>query len=140
MPDATIYCKTPEFRLGALADGKFKIFEAHTNPLAKIGEDLIDIRGKVTSIDVLSEEDATTVLGTIDEERAVGKFVDLVLGSPVDQEHRSHVEGNRCYLGFRLADGTSVVRSFWVDSGHIWPGIMTNSAVTSIMREEALPC
>ena len=37
------------------------LFEADTNPLATTGEDLLDIRGKVTAIDILSEEDAKTV-------------------------------------------------------------------------------
>lgn len=130
----------PEFRLGALVDGRVKIFEADVNPLAETDEDLIGIRGKVTSIDILSEEDATTVLGTIDKERAVGDFVEVVLGSPVDQERLGHDEGIRCFLGFRLADGTSVVRAFWVDSGQLWPGIMTDSSVALLVREEALPC
>ena len=62
------------------------LFEADTNPLATTGEDLLDIRGKVTAIDILSEEDAKTVLGTIDGERPVERFTELVLESPVDQE------------------------------------------------------
>ena len=62
------------------------LFEADTNPLATTGEDLLDIRGKVTAIDILSEEDAKTVLGTIDGERPVERFAELVLESPVDQE------------------------------------------------------
>ena len=62
------------------------LFEADTNPLATTGEDLLDIRGKVTAIDILSEEDAKTVLGTIDGERHVERFAELVLESPVDQE------------------------------------------------------
>ena len=62
------------------------LFEADTNPLATTGEDLLDIRGKVTAIDILSEEDAKTVVGTIDGERPVERFAELVLESPVDQE------------------------------------------------------
>ena len=62
------------------------LFEADTNPLATTGEDLLSIRGKVTAIAILSEEDAKTVLGTIDGERPVERFAELVLESPVDQE------------------------------------------------------
>ena len=40
-------------------DGRLALLEADTNPLAKGGEDLLDIRGKVTTIDILSEEDRT---------------------------------------------------------------------------------
>ncbi len=105
------------------------LFEADTNPLATTGEDLLDIRGKVTAIDILSEEDAKTVLGTIDGERPVERFAELVLESPVDQEWWDH-DGPRYFLGFWLADGTSVVRSFWLESGELSRGIMTDSIVT----------
>ncbi len=69
-----------------MEEGRVTLFEADTNPLATTGEDLLDIRGKVTAIDILSEEDAKTVLGTIDGERPVERFAELVLESPVDQE------------------------------------------------------
>ena len=119
----------PEFRLATLEEGRVTLFEADTNPLATTGEDLLDIRGKVTAIDILSEEDAKTVLGTIDGERPVERFAELVLESPVDQEWWDH-DGPRYFLGFWLADGTSVVRSFWLESGEISRGIMTDPAAT----------
>ncbi len=128
---------SPEFRLATLQDGETTLFEADTNPAAKIGEDLLDIRGKVTAIDILSPQDARTVLGTIDDERVVERFVETVLGSPVDQESRDR--GRPPYsVGFRLADGTSVVRSFWLESGELWRGIMTDPIVAS-MVSSALP-
>ena len=128
---------SPSFRLGTLEDGRATLYEADTNPLARTGEDLLDIRGKVKSIDILSEEDARTVLGTIDEEQTVERFVDIVLGSPVDQENRDH-DGPRYFVGLRLADGTSVVRAFWLDSGELSRGIMTDPMAASIVSS-ALP-
>ena len=122
----------PEFRLATLEEGRVTLFDADTNPLAKTGEDLLDIRGKVAAVDVLSEEDARTVFGTIDEESQVKRFVEMVLQSPVDQAHRDH-EGPRYFLGFRLADGTSVVRSFWLESGELSRGIMTDPFVASMV-------
>ena len=121
----------PEFRLATLEEGRVTLFEADTNPLATAGEDLLGIRGKVTAVRIFSTDYARTVLGTIDEESQVERFVELVLQSPVDQEHRDH-EGLRYFLGFRLADGTSVVRSFWLESGELWRGIMTDPIVASI--------
>ena len=125
----------PEFRLGTLVGDSVTLFEADTNPLAKIGEDLLDLRGKVTTIDILSEEDATTVLATLDEEPYVERFVEMVLGSPVDQGNRDH-DGARYFLGFRLADGTSVVRAFWLESGELSRGIMTDPVVTLFVWSE----
>ena len=131
---------SPEFRLAALEDGTPRLFEADTNPLATTGEDLLDIRGKVTAIDISAknsikvlgtkvENGEDVVLGKIEEERAVERFVELVLESPIDQGRRDH-EGPRYFLYFRLADGTSVVRAFWLESGELSRGVMTDPAIT----------
>ena len=132
---------SPEFRLAALEDGTPRLFEADTHPEAESGEALLDIRGKVTSIDVLSTKNSIKVLGTkvengedvvlgkIEEERAIERFVEMVLDSPVDQGNRDR-EGPRYFLDFRQADGTSVVRAFWLESGEISRGIMTDPAAT----------
>ena len=128
---------SPKFRLGTMEGDRASLYEAHSNPLAKTGGDLLDIQGKVTSIDILSEEDATTVLGTIDEGQTIERFVEMVLGSAVDQGSRDR-EGPRYFLGFRLADGTSVVRSFWLETGELWRGIMTDPMTASIVSS-ALP-
>ena len=117
-----------KFRLATVEGGEVTIDEADTNPQAKFGEDLLDIREKVTAIDILSEEDGTTVLGKIDDESSISRFVEAVLASPVDQESRDR-EGKRYFLGFQLADGTSLVRSFWTESGLLSRGIMTDPAV-----------
>lgn len=119
----------PEFRLATIEGGKPTLYEADTNPSARIGEDLLDIRGKVTAIDILSEEDARTVLSTIDDQHVIGNFVDRVLDAPVNQQNRDR-DGPRFFLGFRLADGTSVVRAYWLESGELSRGIMTEPVVT----------
>ena len=145
---------SPEFRLAALEDGTPRLFEADTHPEAESGEALLDIRGKVTSIDVLSTKNSIKVLGTkvengedvvlgkIEEERAIERFVEMVLDSPVDQGRRDR-EGPRYFLYFRLADGTSVVRAFWLESGELSRGIMTDAVVTlsvwSALGEEHRP-
>ena len=122
----------PSFRLATVEDSEVTIYEVGTNPQAKIGEDLLDIRDKVKAIDILSEEDSTTVLGAIAEESAVGQFVEAVLASPVDQDRDR--DGERYFLGFRLADGTSVVRGFWMEPGLLSRGIVTGPAVSTLVR------
>ena len=120
---------SPEFRLGTSEDGRPILYEADTNPFAKTGGDLLDIRGKVTTIDILNDDHPMTVAGTIDDEQAVEGFVETVLEAPVNQSSRDH-DGPRYFLGFRLADGTSVVRSFWLETGELSRGIMTDPVVT----------
>ena len=120
---------SPEFRLATIEGDSPTLYEAGTNPSAKFGEDLLDIRGKVTAIDILNDDDQMTVLATINEEPAVRRFVDAALEAPVNQQHRDH-DGPRYFVGFRLADGTSVVRAFWLESGELSRGIMTDPTLT----------
>ena len=127
----------PEFRLGTLEEGRATLYEADTNPFAKTGEDLLDIRGKVTAIDILNDDHPMTVAGTIDDEQTIEELVDLVLGSPVNQGSRDH-DGPRYFLGIRLADGTSVVRAFWLETGELSRGIIGGPTVAS-MVSNALP-
>ena len=120
---------SPEFRLAMLKQGRATLYEADTNPHAKTGGDLLDIGGKVTAIDILNDDDEMTVLGTIVDEHTIERFVGMVLEAPVNQKGRDH-DGPRYFLGIRLADGTSVVRSFWLETGELSRGIMTDPVVT----------
>ena len=45
----------------------------------------------------------------------------MLLAAPVDQGNLDH-EGPRYFLGIRLADGTSVVRAYWLGVGGTLPG------------------
>ena len=120
---------SPHFRLATLEEGKATLYEADTNPFAKTGGDLLDIRGKVTAIDILNDDEAMTILGTMDDEGTIERFVSLVLEAPVNQNSRDR-DGPRYFLGFRLADGTSVVRAFWLETGELSRGILTDPVVT----------
>ena len=123
---------SPEFRLGTLEEGRASLYEADTNPLAKTGGDLLDIRGKVAAIDILEDDDDMTVLATMDEERTIERFVEMVLGAPVDQGSRDH-GGPRYFLGIRLADETAAVRAFWLETGELSRGIMAGPMAASIV-------
>ena len=90
---------------------------------------MLDIRGRVTAIDILSSKDGRTVLGAIDGDRAIERLVNMVLESPVNQGNRDH-EGPRYVLSFRLVDGTWAARLFWLESGELSRGVMTDPSVT----------
>ena len=128
---------SPEFRLGTVVEGRVFLYEADTNPSAETGQDLLDIRGKVRAIDILGYDDALTVLGAIDEGRMVQRFIEMVLESPVDQESLDR-EGPRYFLALRLADGTSVLRTYRLETGELSRGIMTHPVVT-LSVWQALP-
>ena len=123
-----------------MEDGRPTLYEADINPSAKTGGDLLDIRGKVTAIDIIN--DHKTILGTIDDEETIERLVALVLEAPVNQRSRDH-DGPNYFLGIRLVDGTSVVRAFWLETGELSRGIMTDPAVTlsvwRVILNEHLP-
>ena len=121
-----------QFRLGTVEDGRVILYEADTNPHAETGADLLDVRGKVTAIDILDDDDALTVLNTIENERTILRFVELLLAAPVDQGIRNY-DRQRYFLGLRLADGTSVVRAFWLETGELSRGIFAGPAAVAIV-------
>ena len=114
----------PEFRLATASDGRVTLFEADTNPAAKVGADLLDIRGKVRSIGINDPEDGRTELASIGDPGTVQELVEMVLAAPVDQNRRDH-DGERYFIAFHLEDGTAVTRAFWLGSGELSRGIMT---------------
>ena len=125
---------SPKFRLATLEQGRPTLYEADTNPLARTGEDLLDIRGKVTAIDILNDDNEMSILGTMDDKKAVERFVDMVLEAPVSHSSRDR-DGPRYFLGIRLADGTSVIRAFWLETGELSRGIMTDPEAATIVSD-----
>lgn len=75
----------PIFRLAARQDGRLVLFEADTNPRARLGRDLLDLEGKVRRISVNSRADGTTELGAISDLKQVAGMVRMLLAGPVDQ-------------------------------------------------------
>jgi hypothetical protein len=123
-----------EFRLATLEQGRPTLYEADTNPQARTGEDLLDIRGKVTAIDILNDDDENTLLATMDDGPTIIRFVDMVLEAAINQNDRDR-RGLRYFLRFRLADGTSVVRVFRPETGELSRGIMADPEAASIVAD-----
>ena len=125
---------SPKFRLATLEQGRPTVYEADTNPLARTGEDLLDIRGKVAAIDILDDDDENTLLATIDDRPSITRFIDMALEAPVNQNGRDR-RGPRYFLRLRLADGTSVVRVFRPETGELSRGIMTDPEAATIVSD-----
>src|SRR5260370_18919510 len=77
----------PTFRLTAYVNHNVLLFEADTNPKAKIGADLLDIGGKVNYIGVKRNHDGKTQLAAIKNPKHGAQLFSIVLPPPPHQPH-----------------------------------------------------
>jgi hypothetical protein len=113
----------PSFRLAAWQDGRLTLFEADSNPAARVGGDLLDISGRVQYIGINSEQDGVTELAAIKNGADVDALVGAVIQAPVNQQLTDH-SGTRYFVAFHLKDGTTVVRAYWLGTGELSRGIV----------------
>jgi hypothetical protein len=142
---------TTTFRLAARHDGRLVLYEADSNPAAKIGRDLLDIEGKVVGIAVVSGKDGLTVLGRITDRSRIDDVVRLVLSAPVDQISTPppfspgtplptptvpiQIQNYGVYIAFELADGTTTRRAYDITNGVLHRGIFVAGAFRSAVQE-----
>jgi hypothetical protein len=112
----------PTFRLAARRDGRLVLYEADTNPKAKVGADLLDLAGKVRYIGVNSMSDGHTELAAIRDPGVVLSLIDLVDRAAVDQS-KQPTGAPQYVIDFHMLDGTEVIRTYWPDSGELSRGI-----------------
>jgi len=117
----------PTFRLAAHQDGRLVLFEADTNPRARVGRDLLDLEGKVRRISINSRAHGTTELGVISDPTQVESLVRVLLAGPVDQRVQPAGEQPVWLLAFHLRNGTATVRAYdpaqrRVERGILVPG------------------
>ncbi|HEU4397142.1 MAG TPA: hypothetical protein VFU54_04790 [Actinomycetota bacterium] len=114
----------PTFRLAARQDGQLVVFEADTNPRARVGRDLLDLGGKVRRISINSRADGTTELGAISDPKQVAGMVGMLLAGPVDQRVQPAGERPVRLLAFHLLDGTATVRVYDPGNRRVERGIL----------------
>jgi hypothetical protein len=139
------------FRLAARRDGRLVLYEADSNPAAKVGRDLLDIEGKVVGIALVGGKDGVTILGRITERSRIDDLVRLVLTAPVDQNPPQASSAPRTplptptapierpsygfFVAFQLADGTATERSYDIDSGVLHRGIHVAGAFRAAIQD-----
>ncbi len=112
----------PSFRLAAWQEGRLTVFEADSNPAARVGGDLLDISGKVQYIGINNEQDGVTELGAVKNTDEVNALVAMVVDAPVNQQV-TPPDGQRYFIAFHLDDGMTVVRAYWPAAGELSRGI-----------------
>lgn len=121
------------FRLAAYLNGRLDLYEVDTNPRARVGADLLDIGGKVSAIDIISEQDGSTLLATIGDQAEVRRLVAMVLAAPVNQAIVSS-SGPGYVVNFRLADGTAAARIFTPAQNLLGRGILVPPAFSDAIH------
>lgn len=116
-----------EFRLAAVWKDRIFLYQAWRNPRAKTGADLLAIAGKVRLIDVQRGAPATvaartpTTIASPDDARAL---VDMIVRGPVRRPLPHSMNESRYWLTFWLADGTTLGRPYFVDTGELMGGVV----------------
>ena len=107
------------------------LYEAVSNPGAKVGADLLDIEGRVGSISVTHGEDTEQVLADFDDgPEVVGSLVRRLLDAPARRIDPDHFGLRDTYLViFHLQDGTTAVREDRADTGML--GSSGSTAITT---------
>lgn len=115
----------PKFRVAARRDGQVTLYEADTNPAAKVGSDLLDLEGKVDHIVIRSMVDGSP-LSEIRQPDVVAEMVGAVLTAPVfgpgARGGDATSSENRYGITFVFKDGTATTRTYWPDSHFLWAG------------------
>ena len=116
-----------DFRLAAVWKDRIFLYQAWRNPRARTGRDFFDIGGKVRTIDVERGETASSGAETritIAEATDVEALVSLILHATV-RRPSPHGPGElRYWLTFWLADGTTLGRPYFPESGELLGGVV----------------
>lgn len=126
-----------DFRLAAWEEGAWRIYEISEPADAEIGEDLLDIRGKVEAIHLVEGERGEGILRSVEDPDTVERVVEAVLEAPVlADETRFDRMGNEAplFVRFDLSDGTAVQRAWHVDSGVLAGQLDAPTALTEALQ------
>jgi hypothetical protein len=128
-----------EFRLAAAWRDRLFLYQAWRNPRARVGRELFDIAGRVRAIDVRrgggpgpggGAERPVPIAAPRDVEALLG----MILGGTV-RRPAPRVAGAREYwLTIWLADGTTLGRPFFADSGELMGGLAVPPAFRAIVE------
>ena len=114
----------PDLRVAAVTGSDVTMYEVTWVEGAEVGAELIDLGPAITEIWVNSDDDGERI-EPITDPAIVGELVEQLATASVDLTPRpeSDRDGKRYMIELVRSDGTSSIRSYWIDTGELWPGI-----------------
>jgi hypothetical protein len=126
----------PDLRLAARVDGEWRVYEVVDVPGARTGADLLDLGGDVRGVDLLSGEDGSTVVASVDDPEVVGPLVDAVLSAKAQADPSDDLDSPE-FVRFRLSDGTTVTRAWFRAAGVLSGRLQVGDALSSAFPQRA---
>jgi hypothetical protein len=108
-----------EFRLAAVTGGRIFLYQAWRNPRARVGGALFDLAGKVRAIEVRRDGQAARV-----DPHDAQTLVAMILRGSVRAPRARAFGEPRYWLTIWLADGTTLGRPYFPESGEIMDGLV----------------
>lgn len=128
---------TTEFRLAAVWREHIYLYQAWRNPRARVGGALFDIAGKVRTIEVQRGEPAGEPSGKpalIAARADVDALVDMVVHGKT-RGPVAHAAGEpRYWLTFWLADGTTLGRAYFPETGELMGGVILGGEFRALLE------
>lgn len=108
----------PALRLAVREGGEWRVYEVTDVPGAKTGAEVLDLGSGVTKVELLDDDTATEVLGSVAEPAEVMRLVDAVLAAPATEPDYERLGDEApVFVRFTLTDGTFVQRAWHRSAG-----------------------
>lgn len=125
-----------EFRLAAVWRDRIYLYQAWRNPRARVGGVLFDIAGKVRTIEVWRGEPTLEGSGKparITAREDVDALVDMIVRGTT-RRPLAHAAGEpRYWLTFWLADGTTLGRAYFPETGELMGGVIVAGELRALL-------
>jgi hypothetical protein len=125
-----------DFRLAAVSNGRIFLYQAWRSARAKVGADLYDLAGKVRAIDVQRGEPTAGAPGTpvrITSAADVDALVAIIARGEVRPPRPQAFGAPRYWLTLWLADGTTLGRPYFPETGEVLGGLVVPAEFRGIL-------
>ena len=126
--------------LAAESDGRMVAFEAHHNPKANVGRELLDLSSGLAHVRILDGVNGTDPVGELTDAMALADLAERIMAAKVDQAGTyPHEDPDRWFVELTTGDGLTTRRAFWRSTGELWRGILLDADAVSLLEGAARP-